>query len=465
MNKYAFFTFLFFLFPYYFLIAEESKISAEKAEEIIDDIYIFGYPLLLMDKTREVMTNVVKVEDNKAPLGQLAHQRQFLNSQEKKKAFLNLDTLSTSAWLDLSEEPFLLYIPNMHGRYYAFSLLDGWSEVFTNPGSHTLEEGNKTFILIGPYWEGEVPSTFQKIQAPTNLAWILGKIYMDGTSQDNHFVNLIQNRVRLTPLSQLGKVYRPALGVKNSNASDSIPVKEQIDRLSGPAFFKNLARLMKDNPPTPEDKAIVDQMKKIGMYPGYDFSIDQTDPVFADKILSVPKRAQEKIRAQQAKATMLSNGWLITTKTGNYGTDYLQRAYIAAIGLGANKPEDAIYLIAYKDAEGKTLNGNNKYVIHLTQDQLPPVHGFRSLTLYDKEFHLYPNPLQRYSIASKNHLIQNKDGSVDIFIQNKEPEKGKIPNWLPAPAGDFILMLRLYLPDASALNGSWTPPSVQRVNF
>jgi hypothetical protein len=159
------------------------------------------------------------------------------------------------------------------------------------------------------------------------------------------------------------------------------------------------------------------------------------------------------------------NGWLVATKAGLYGTDYIQRALITAIGLGANRPQDAIYPTSQKDAAGKEYDGaGNKYVMHFDKGQFPPVNGFWSMTMYDAKYFFVPNALNRYTVSSRSKFVTNADGSVDLYLQADSPGKAKEPNWLPAPEAKFIPMLRLYWPKEtppSLIDGSWNPPPVK----
>ena len=163
----------------------------------------------------------------------------------------------------------------------------------------------------------------------------------------------------------------------------------------------------------------------------------------------------------------LADGWFFSTRTGIYGTNYLQRALISAIGLGANRPQDAIYPTSEADADGKPYSGANKYVMHFDKGGMPPVEGFWSLTMYNSEFFFHPNPLDRYTLSQRDELKANPDGSVDLFLQHESPGPDKEPNWLPAPEGKFILMLRMYWPkekDPSILNGTWKIPPVKQAS-
>jgi len=181
----------------------------------------------------------------------------------------------------------------------------------------------------------------------------------------------------------------------------------------------------------------------------------------------VPKLAFEKIMGHFKTAGTQVNGWQFSTQTGLYGTDYLQRAFITAIGLGANRPQDAVYPTSEADADGKPYSGAEKYVMHLDKEAMPPADAFWSLTMYDASYFFVDNPLDRYTLSSRSALQPNADGSVDLYLQNASPGADKQANWLPAPTGKFVLMLRLYWPaeppKPSILDGSWKPPAVQRV--
>ena len=171
--------------------------------------------------------------------------------------------------------------------------------------------------------------------------------------------------------------------------------------------------------------------------------------------------------AQFKSAGTPINGWMFTTKTGLYGSDYLQRAVVTFFGLGANRPQDAIYPTSEMDAEGKTYDGAHQYVMHFDKGQMPPAKAFWSLTMYNAQYFFVENPLKRYTLSSRNKFKTNRDGSVDLYIQNASPGQDKEANWLPAPPDRFVLMLRLYWPyeppHVSILDGSWKPPAVQMV--
>ena len=210
---------------------------------------------------------------------------------------------------------------------------------------------------------------------------------------------------------------------------------------------------------------MVEKMKAIGLEPGKDFDPSKLGVFDKEVIKTVPKLAQVKIMEYFKKAAEPVNGWMYLTKDiGMYGTNYIQRALVTAIGLGANRPQDAIYPTSQKDAKGDEYDGGSKkYVMHFEKGQMPPVNGFWSLTMYDKDYFFVPNPLNRYTLSERNKLITNPDGSVDLYLQADSPGKAKEANWLPAPKAKFIPMLRLYWPKEtppSIIDGTWKPPAI-----
>ena len=446
----------------WFAMPMMSRAAEETADEIKAigiDAYIYGYPLVTMEMTRRLMTNVAAPEGKLAPMGQFARLRKYPTPADKEVTAPNADTLYTLAWLNVADEPWVLSLPDANGRYYLFPMLDGWTDVFQVPGKRTTGTKAQTYAITGPGWKGTLPEGVTEYKSPTNMVWILGRIYCSGTLEDYDAVHTMQDEISLVPLSAFGKPYTPPPGKVDASVDMKTPVREQVNKMDAVAYFKLLAALMKDNPPAKADAPIIAKMAKIGLVPGQDFDI--SNPSVAESLKDVPKLGFEKIMAHFKHSGTLENGWTYSLKTGTYGTDYLQRAFVTAIGLGANRPQDAVYPTSEVDANGRPYDGATKYVMHFEKGQTPPANGFWSLTMYDDHYFFVPNPLDRYTLSSRNKFEYNEDGSVDLYIQNDSPGKDKESNWLPSPAGKFILMLRLYWPKESMLDGSWKIPPVK----
>lgn len=428
------------------------------------DAYIYGYPLVTMEMTRRVITNVAAPEETRAPMGQFIKMRQYPNSSFRDVTAPNADTLYTTAFIDVGKEPWVLSIPDMKGRYFLMPMLDGWTNVFQAPGSRTTGTGAQTYAITGPGWQGALPAGVKEYKSPTSIVWILGRIYCTGTPEDYAAVHALQDQVKLVPLSSYGKAYAPPPGKIDPAIDMKTPVRDQVNRMDAAAYFALLAQLMKSNPPATADAPALAKFARIGLVPGKDFDAGKLDADFAKRI---PQIGFDRIMLQFKinKDVQHVNGWNFTTKTGLYGTDYLMRALITAIGLGANRPQDAVYPTSLKDAEDKAYDGANAYVIRFAKGETPPVEGFWSITMYDDKYFFVANPLNRYSISPRQNPKANADGSIDIYVQKDSPGADKESNWLPAPAGKFILMLRMYWPnenDPSILNGTWTIPAVKK---
>jgi hypothetical protein len=446
---------------------QTAPLTKEEAVAIGREAYVYGYPLVTMEFTRRIMTNAAEPKDNHAPMGQFHHARTYPNADFRDVTAPNADTLYSTAWLDVSKEPYVLSLPDEEGRYYLMPMLDGYTNVFQVPGKRTTGTKAQTYAITGPNWKGTLPEGVVEYKSPTAIVWILGRTYCTGTPQDYEAVHAIQDKYSLVPLSAYGKPYTPPKGTIDPQIDMKTPVRDQVDKLDIAAYFKLLASLMKDNPPAQEDAPVVAKMAKIGLGPGGDFDIGKLDPAVAQALAEAPKAGIAEIIAQFKTGPKKVNGWDVLTKTGVYGTEYANRALVTAIGLGANRPQDAIYPTSIVDVDGQPYSGANPYVMHFEKGQTPPADAFWSLTMYDAQFFFVSNELNKYTVSPRNPLKYNADGSLDLYVQYQSPGAEKEANWLPAPAGKFILMLRMYWPkesDPSILDGTWNPPGVKKAS-
>jgi hypothetical protein len=436
------------------------------AIEIAAQAYIFGYPLVTFDMARRQQTNVAAPDAEHAPMGQMIRMRTYPAADNHCCAAPNADTLYTEAWLDVSKEPWVLRIPDMGNRYYIVPMLDGWSEVFMVASPSTTGSKAQTYAITGPGWSGTLPKGLTRVKSPTGMVWILGRVYSTGTPEDYKAVHALQDRFSVVPLSAYGKPYSPPRGLVDHGFDMKTGVRKQVNALDIDAYFTRLAELMKTNPPGAQDAPIIAQMAKIGLVPGQDYDPSRLGTLDRELLKAVPKGSVVDMGVH-LKRQKTTNGWLYFTKgVGNFGTDYLVRGMANMLGPGWNRPQDAVYPLSLKDAEGHEYDGaRHGYVIHFDNGKLPPAEAFWSLTMYDEDFFFVPNPLNRYDLAQRDRLNTNPDGSVDLYLQADSPGKDKEANWLPAPKGKFVLVMRIYQPRTtppSILDGSWTPPPVRR---
>lgn len=430
--------------------------------EIVREAYIYGYPLVTMDMVRRQQTNVRLPDAEHAPMGRLIKMRAYPSVDNQAAAAPNADTLYTLVWLDVSTEPWVFSIPDMGDRFYIMPMLSGFNEVFHVAGSRTTGGKAQKYVVTGPGWSGALPEGVTQVKSPTALVWICGRIYCTGTPEDYKAVHALQDQYSSVPLSAHGKPYTPPAGVVDEKFDMKTAVRKQVHEMPLEEYFSYLARLLKTNPPKPEDAPVIGRMAKIGIVPGQELDRRKL-PVLGQKL--DPKLALlEMVRVMKAQQPI--NGWLYwTSNAGAYGTDYEQRAMVTLIGPGLNFPQDAIYPFSEKDTDGKEYDGSShKYVVHFEKGRMPPVKGFWSLTMYGPDFFFVPNPINRYNLSQRNTFVTNPDGSVTLYLQAESPGPDKEANWLPAPKGKFIPMLRLYWPTdtrPTILDGSWKPPPVR----
>ncbi|MDN5384092.1 MULTISPECIES: DUF1254 domain-containing protein [Streptomyces] len=435
--------------------------GASLADDAVD-AYVYGYPLVLMQATKQLSTNVTRPDPTtvQAPVNQFAKAESIPGPESTTVVSPNVDTLYTSAWLDLKDEPVVLHLPDTRGRYYLMPILDAWTNVIASPGKRTTGTGAGDFAITGPDWHGTLPAGVKQIKSPTNTAWILGRTQLNGPS-DLPAVRDLVAQYTLKPLSAHGRPYDPPAG-RVDPAVPAMSPPDRVNRMDAQAFFSRLASAMADNPPSPADAPMVATLARLGISPGEPFDIDAKGPATAQALRQAVSAGRQRI--QQAVSTIGKdvNGWRVALDLGRYGTDYLRRAATAWQGLGANLPQDAVYPLVLTDSEGRQLNGAHRYTIRFAPGSTPPANAFWSVTLYDQKGFLVPNSLDRYAIGHAVKPKADKDGSVVIHVRHDPPPPDQQSNWLPAPAGPFNMILRMYWPRQSVLDGTWSPPPVTR---
>jgi hypothetical protein len=452
-------------------LAQAADLNADEARQIALDAYIFGYSLITTEVTRVQMSNVGKVEALRAPTGQFINVKRYPPADYRGVSAPNADTLYSLAWVDLSE-PQVFSHPDMGKRFHLFEMTDLWMIDFAAPGTRTAGGKAANYLLTGPGWKGEVPKGMKHIPVTTRYMVILGRTYADGSEADYEKVNALQAKLKLTPLSAWGKPYTPVARPVEPNPGFSMTDKPQavINAMSIAQYFNMMATLMcKDAPPTAEDAPMLARMARIGLEPCKPFDLGKLDPAVQAALKDVNPAAMKLIEANKDKMGGMANGWVVTKGLGIYGTDYLKRAVVAAFGWPANRQEDAVYPYTFVDSKGEKLTGANRYTLTFPKGETPPVNGFWSITMYmvDDGWWFVPNALNKFTVSPRNNLKYNADGSLTLYFQHESPGKDKEANWLPAPKGEFIPMLRMYWPKEKApsiLDGTWQPPGLQRAS-
>lgn len=416
--------------------------------------YIYGYPLVLMERTRQLQS-ILDMSIQPALTASNVFFYELITPEFKDVVSPNVDTVYCIAWLDLVRNPVVLNVPDTNDRYYVMQIMDAYTNTFSSIGRRTTGTNAGKFAIVRPDWKGVLPSGLKAVKSPTNTAWIIGRVLAKGEGDMDDAIKILKQFT----LTSLDKNKSPYV-IKPVN---KLLLENKVEDLCAMDFFKTMTDLMILNPTT-NYEAVEKQFEHIGIDLTYGFDASKLD---ADTIAGLNRAATDAFliisNSQEELNSRFSNGWMIYTGVGTYGDQFLKRAYVAFSGLGANVDEEATLPRTFNDEQGNQLNGEYKYILRFNKDQLPPVEAFWSVTMYDKDFFLVPNDIKRYAIADYTPGLEyNDDGSLDIYIQ-KCPPINHESNWLPAPKDNFNLILRLYQPTAKILNGTYEVPGVKRV--
>jgi hypothetical protein len=439
-------------------VSETDELSA-----IASEAYIFLYPLVTMELTRLQATNIeAEKMPGRGPMNSLNHIREFPAADFKLVVRPNFDTLYSSAFIDVSNEPVLLSAPDTEGRYYMLPMLDMWTDVFAVPGKRTSGTAAANWAIVPRGWDSQLPDGVGRIEAPTPYVWLIGRTQTNGPS-DYPAVHAVQDGYRLVRLSQWWAEGTPDEVVVDPSVDMSTPPLDMVGAMSGAEFFSMAAELMKLHPPHVTDWSQIERMGRIGIRVGESFDASALSDGQVQAVESAPLTAQASMAALLPVLAVVSNGWQMNTNSiGVYGDFYAKRAVVAMLGLGANPPEDAIYPLLIHDADGDAVEGSTDYILHFEASELPPVEAFWSVTMYDDHGFQVANELSRFAIADRDPLVYGADGSLDLYIQNTNPGPEREANWLPSPLGPLGITMRLYVPEQSVLMGAWVPPSLRK---
>lgn len=448
---------------------QETNPANQKAEEELAfslgvQAYIWSYPLAITAATAEVATSTDKpLPNGHAPFNSFGNVAKLFTAADKDVVSSNVDTVYSSAFLDLQQGAALISVPDTGDRYYALMLEDAYTNIFGYIGSRATGSKAGKYLIAGPGWKGKTPDGVKRIQAPTSVVWIIGRTLVNGEKdlpnvaaiQKQYEVTIIPPAISKTPVKQRWNLtLKPKL----------VPV-EQVEALDWKSYFYWAGQLMKDNPPPAADSALTKQFQAIGLSVNKGFDTTKISPATL-KGLERAYEAGKRIVKMEAQKTggIEVHGWAYNLNAGKWGQDFNLRAAIAYRSLGQNTPEEALYMNTRQDSNKKQLNGSQSYAVTFKKGELPPVDAFWSITMYNASDFFVDNSINRYAIGNRTEgLKTNPDGSLTVYIQKDAPVGDKQGNWLPSPEGNFRLSMRLYNPKAEILNGKWTPPAVASI--
>jgi len=442
---------------------QSQRAVAATSEQIAALAYqagLYAYPLVLTDAVRRADAQAARQVKDADLVRQFFHSDTVPDSK-RAGVLPRADSLYSLAWLELKNSPYLLEIPAMPDRHYLVQILDAWTRNL--PAISARDAGGKSgkyiVLLHGAQVPADYAADYAPIYCPTSLCMLLARIEVK-TPEDMHAAREAQQGLRLTPLF-------PEKLAEQTAPSGTAPV-QQLAALDAEEFFARFTGLLADNPAADRDVRMKGVLNRLGIEQGQKAFFSLKEPLrqaAADgcrQALADMGIYANTMSAYADPTAVATNGWSMSVMdVGTYGTRYDMRAHLAAADFGMARPQDMLQAVLRVDADGKFLDGEQNYVLRFEPGQLPPVAGFWSLTLYAVTPQLHDSKMQRSALTAGSILVTEADGSIVIYLQHKAPGRKYRANWLPTPAlGYFFLVLRLYAPEARALNSDWHPPNI-----
>ncbi|MFJ4840816.1 DUF1254 domain-containing protein [Streptomyces sp. NPDC088746] len=432
------------------------EVSVDEARKAAAEGWIWGFALL--ENYRTMYPQAIDPEDPRyvGGFGRFRHYSEPFTPANTDVVTPNNDTPYSWAWLDLRAEPWVVSVPAVD-RYYVLPLHDLDTSYVGYIGARTTGPEAGDHLVAGPGWDGEVPQGIAGVlRADTFLVGILGRTYLAGPD-DVPALREIQAGYRLRPLSEF------------TGSAASHPVDEPVwpvwreEDLGTVEFFTLLDFLLQFFPVLDSERALRDRLAaSLGVTGSGEFEPAGLTP----EIRAAVEQgiADARARLDEAKKDAAdSTHWFGTRADG--GTDYLTRAVGVDKGLYGLPAAEAWYAGWVQDDLGNRPPdaATHDHVIHFAHGALPPARYFWSATIYRlPERLLVDNPIGRYSIGDRTPgLVHDDDGGLTLYVSKDPPQDPKrAANWLPAPDGPFTIAIRVYGPEASVLDGSWTLPAL-----
>lgn len=439
-------------------VRQTAVAAPDEATTIAAEAYVYAYAPLFNYKTLFQQTQDFSFPGYIGGFGRFRHYARGFRPEDTDIVTPSNDTPYSWAWLDLRAEPSVLSVPAIPTRYYVLQWFDMYTHNFSYVGSRATGVDAGNYLFAGPGWDGNVPDGITAVlRSETDIIGTLTRTAWTGPDEQQE-LQRVQRQYRLTGLSEFAGSRPPA-----PPPALSFPAWDDT-RVHTPEFINYLNFILQFCPEVPAEAELRQRFARIGIAAGRPFDTAGLDPTLRAAITAGiawgGKELEASIAAARSSADYFGTREFL-------GQDYaLKRATAAAMGIYGNSKEEAVYTPWQIDADGQPLDGGSRYVLHFAAEQVPPVEFFWSLTMYNlPQRQLVDNPLDRYAIGSRTTgLTTEEDGSVNIYIQAQSPGKDKESNWLPAPGvGAFYMILRMYGPLGSLVDGSWVAPQPQRV--
>lgn len=439
------------------------KITAEYARHVGRDAYFWAWPMVNIYNRRLHFSQVKEASRSgplmQAPLNQLAMLTDYVAPEERSIACPNQDVVYGIGAIALDVSPVVVQVPDFGERFWVYQIVDLRTDSFVQLGKmYRTMPG--FYLLIGPDWQGDVPKGITKVfRASTNTGIVAPRIFMDDTQEDRRAIQSALPAIMIYPLADYDGTMKNTDWAHLPEVPPPPPSEEESRWVFPDKFVDELPLVLADAPPLPGEEARYAQVLAV-------LAAVKDSPELKQAMTEGAKDADEKLVAPLFQfrnyGQQLPHHWSTISNESAFGTDYFTRTAVAKSNIMVNSPNETKYFYQDLDAEGGRLNSGQRYTVTFAKDATPPVNGFWSLSIYNEHHFFVANPINRFSVGTKNKDLKLAgDGSLTIYVQAEAPsDADQRANWLPAPKGDFSLYVRCYWPKAEVTEGSWTPPPV-----
>lgn len=392
-----------------------------------------------------------------APPNRACMLTEYIQPAERMVACPNQDVAYGVGSLDPKTSPVVIQVPDFGSRFWVYELCDQRTDSFARLGAmHGSAPGR--YLVVADDWSGEVPEGIVDVfRLPTRIGICIPRVFFADSDEDREAVQEVLNRIDVYPLDE----YDGTEKVRDWSMIPDFPAPPsdggEVAWVDPADFIERLQDVLRDVPARDGEEALYAQAA--------DVVRAAESPELRVAILDEAARVEAEVVAPLFEfrnyGILLPGNWTTVDNNADFGADYLTRTAIARSNIFTNALFETRYFYLDLDSAAERLDGANDYTVTFVADALPPARGFWSLTVYNEQHFFEPNPIGRYSIGTKTTGLRlDDDGALSITISRNDPQDDR--NWLPAPAEKFSLYLRLYWPDQSALDDSWTPPPAKR---
>jgi hypothetical protein len=396
-----------------------------------------------------------------APTGYVSMLTDYIAADERFVTCPNQDTVYGGGFMALDKQPVVVQVPDFGSRFFTYQLVDHRTDSFFSIGKQ-YDTKPGFYLIIGPNWNGTVPPGITAVgRSSTDLAAIFPRVFQDDTPEDKAAIQSLLSQIMVYPLTE----YTGEMKSRDWNKTPSFPAPAgagsgETKWVLPEKFFDQLPQVLQSVPPLPGEEALYGTIRSV-------LDTAANDPQIKATLTKTAIDAEDELIKPlfefHNNGRPIGNGWTSPSNGARWGTDYLSRTGTAKSNMYDNAPEETRYIYTDFDKDGQRLNGSNSYNVSFVSGQLPPINGFWSLTVYNKEHLFEPNRLNRFSLGTKSKSMkQNPDGSLTLYFQNETPGADKEANWVPTPKDEFSLYIRAYWPKAEILDGRWVPPAVSK---